>query len=43
MTYVSDIEMIYDSSEHFKNYIVVWDFEKFWQKAAPKLAEIYNN
>ena len=37
MTYVSDIEMIYE----FKHYNIIWDFEYFWQEAAPKLAEIY--
>ena len=37
MTCVSDIEMIYE----FKHYNIIWDFEDFWQEAAPKLAEVY--
>lgn len=43
LTYVSEIDMIYENSGYVENYRIVWDFEDFWQQAAPKLAEIYGN
>ncbi|MBD5140862.1 MAG: hypothetical protein HDT25_05545 [Ruminococcus sp.] len=43
LTYVSDIEMICESSGNIIDYKIVWDFEEFWQEVAPKLAKIYNN
>lgn len=42
MTYVSDIEMICESSFLTAKNRLEWDFEEFWQEAAPKLAEVYN-
>lgn len=41
MTYVSDIEEIYQSMIYSENDNMAPDFENFWQEAAPKLAEVY--
>ena len=43
LTYVSDVEELYSNSGYTAGYATAWDFEYFWQEAAPKLAEIYNN
>ena len=40
LTYVSDVEEIYEGSALHKDFE---DFDGFWQEAAPKLAEIYSN
>ena len=41
LTYVSDVEELYGDSGYTAGYATAWDFEYFWQEAAPKLAEIY--
>lgn len=45
MTYLSDVTDIYFGSSYngdTKRYEIEWDFEEFWQEAAPKLAEVYS-
>ena len=41
LTYISDVEGLYSDSGYTSGYNTDWDFEYFWQEAAPKLAEIY--
>lgn len=41
LTYISDIEEIYSDSGRTADDSVLWEFEYFWQDAAPVLAEIY--
>lgn len=42
LTYVSDVEEIYENSGYDENYRIVWDFDELWQQAAPMLAEEYS-
>lgn len=41
LTYISDMEELYRDSGYTADYDTSWDFEYFWQGAAPTLAEVY--
>ncbi|MDE6132342.1 MAG: hypothetical protein K2G04_03060 [Oscillospiraceae bacterium] len=40
LTYISDVEEIYSGAMHVNDFE---DFDGFWEKAAPKLAEVYSS
>lgn len=43
LTYVSDIEELYRDSGYNSDYGIAWEFEYFWQDAAPILAKVYGD
>lgn len=43
LTYISDIEELYRDSGYTANYDTHWEFEYFWQGAAPILSEVYGD
>lgn len=43
LTCVSDIEELYRDSGYTADYDTAWDFEYFWQGAAPILSEVYGD
>lgn len=43
MTYISDMEELYSDSGYTADSDTAWDFEYFWQGAAPILSEVYGD